>query len=937
MAGKKVVSSALFQQTPSIKVLDNRRQAVREVEYHRASPLDADTRITRQVFSPAGRLAQITDPRLHDAGVANFVHGHDLTGQVIRTQSVDAGVSLDLKDAARRDLFLVSRIGRALDGQDSFAEAVTRTLRYEPVNMPGRLLGVSEQVAGDIPRTSERVLYGGNEAHEKARNLAGTRIAHYDPAGRVSMLANALGGAVLCVQRKLLKGGDDDTLCVDWQGEATEAWDALLEDQRYTTRTQVDATGKGLTVLDCAGHQQRSAYDVAGALAANWLMLKGAPEREIVRSVSYLAGGRKQHEVHGNGIVTVYTYEPTTLRLATVRTTRQTSEGQRLQDLHYRYDPVGNVVGLANDAEPTRFWRNQKISAQSEYRYDSLYQLVFASGREMANAGQQGNHLPGVLVPLPVDDSAYTLYTRSYTYDSAGNLTHVRHSAPATNNNYVTAITVSQCSNRGVSSTLASNPDEVEALFTAGGEQRVLLPGQPLEWTARGELRRVAGGTQESYRYDAGRQRVLKVSHQQQGGSLKALRTLYLPGLELRITLVDGAVQESLHTVVMGEAGRAQVRALRWEAGKPEGVDNDQVRFGYDSLIGSVGLELDGEGSVISFEEYYPFGGTAILAGRHRIDVEYKTVRYSGRERDATGLYYYGYRYYQPWVGRWLNPDPAGTIDGPNLYQMLNNNPVGNFDASGLRTMSFNLDESRGDLIYGLSDPRHNYLRVVVDGYKGIDDKSALTIDHYNLAIAKAIRLKALADFELSDDASPRQVLNAVRTDARLLDVMKLAFGNYVLWDSYFSAGRENEKFNISTIYGDVSRRWGESPFHDWWVDDTGPQLLWKRGSKLGLYMAAHNAGQKIHFVLDDLNTSAVVTKKGEFGHSVSASELRYAFRNRHALRGKIHFYKGGWEVSAPWQTSPWKWSAYKSKSEHRDRFSRWQALRRESRRLRNA
>ncbi|OCT22308.1 RHS repeat protein [Pseudomonas putida] len=353
------MSSALFQQTPSIKVLDNRRQAVREVEYHRASPFDADTRITRQVFSPAGRLVQISDPRLHDAGLANFVHEHDLTGQVIRTQSVDAGVSLDLKDAARRDLFAVSRIGRTLEGQDSFAEAVTRTLRYEPVNMPGRLLAVGEQVAGDIPRTSERVLYGGNEAQDKARNLAGTRIAHYDPAGRVSILANALGGAALCVQRKLLKGGDDDTLCVDWQGEAADTWDALLEDQRYTTRTQVDATGKSLTALDCAGHRQRSAYDVAGALAANWLMLKGAPEREIVRSVSYSAGGRKQHEVHGNGVVTVYGYEPMTLRLATVRTTRQTSEGQRLQDLHYRYDPVGNVVVLTNDAEPTLFWRNQ--------------------------------------------------------------------------------------------------------------------------------------------------------------------------------------------------------------------------------------------------------------------------------------------------------------------------------------------------------------------------------------------------------------------------------------------------------------------------------------------------------------------------------------------------------------------------------------------------
>lgn len=946
MAGRKVVSSALFQQTPSIKVLDSRRQVVREVEYHRASPLEADTLITRRVFSAAGRLVQITDPRLHDAGVANFVHEHDLTGQVIRTQSVDAGVSLDLKDAARRDLFSVSRIGRTLDGQDSFAEAVTRTLRYEPVNMPGRLLAVGEQVAGDIPRTSERVLYGGNEAQEKARNLAGTQIAHYDPAGRVSILANALGGAALCVQRKLLKGGDDDTVYVDWQGEATEAWDALLEDQRYTTRTQVDATGKGLIALDCAGHRQRSAYDVAGALAANWLMLKGAPEREIVRSVSYLASGRKQHEVHGNSIVTVYTYEPTTLRLATVRTTRQTSEGQRLQDLHYRYDPVGNVVGLANDAEPTRFWRNQTISALSEYRYDSLYQLVFASGREMANAGQQGNHLPGVLVPLPVDDSAYTLYTRSYTYDSAGNLTHLRHSAPATNNNYVTAITVSQRSNRGVSSTLASDPSKVEALFTAGGEQRVLLPGQPLEWTARFELRRVAGGTQESYRYDAGRQRVLKVCHQQQGGSLKVQRTLYLPGLELRITMADGVVQESLHTVVLGEAGRAQVRALCWEAGKPEGIDNDQVRFGYDNLIGSVGLELDGEGSVISFEEYYPFGGTAILAGRNRIDVECKTVRYSGRERDSTGLYYYGYRYYQAWVGRWLTPDPSGTVDGLNIFNMTRNNPVGFSDAAGLATSSLNseeerllgqgrgmsvcmnFEEGRENLFYGLAPERDKYLSGNV-GSNYLESDTPYYIDQYVKIWFAAILTKATNKGFRRHDRSTALHIESPEDHKLALESSRLVHDDYKLWDLFFQVGEGNPKFNASNIIAQVVSGWTDTdnPFG---AEGSFPKLWSKRLSKAAIYMAKDELGPSIHFLLDGIDQSAVVSKKGDHGASVTSSELRYLFRNRGAAQ--VKYYKNEKAVPAPWASAPWKWSKYRPKGASSSRISRWWRLRKETR-----
>lgn len=79
---------------------------------------------------------------------------------------------------------------------------------------------------------------------------------------------------------------------------------------------------------------------------------------------------------------------------------------------------------------------------------------------------------------------------------------------------------------------------------------------------------------------------------------------------------------------------------LHWESRTPEGISNDQLRYSYDNLTGSSGLELDGDGNVISLEEYYPYGGTAVWTARSAVEADYKTVRYSGRERDATGLYY---------------------------------------------------------------------------------------------------------------------------------------------------------------------------------------------------------------------------------------------------------------------------------------------------------
>ncbi|MNX97773.1 Zinc finger, C2H2 type [compost metagenome] len=48
-----------------------------------------------------------------------------------------------------------------------------------------------------------------------------------------------------------------------------------------------------------------------------------------------------------------------------------------------------------------------------------------------------------------------------------------------------------------------------------------------------------------------------------------------------------------------------------------------------------------------------------------------------------TGLYYYGYRYFAPWLSRWISPDPAGAVDGLNLYGFVGNSPVSFTDSDG--------------------------------------------------------------------------------------------------------------------------------------------------------------------------------------------------------------------------------------------------------------
>jgi RHS repeat-associated protein len=53
-------------------------------------------------------------------------------------------------------------------------------------------------------------------------------------------------------------------------------------------------------------------------------------------------------------------------------------------------------------------------------------------------------------------------------------------------------------------------------------------------------------------------------------------------------------------------------------------------------------------------------------------------------KRKTDSLYLFGKRFYDPQLGRWLTPDPAGFADGMNLYVYVLNSPLNRLDLFGL-------------------------------------------------------------------------------------------------------------------------------------------------------------------------------------------------------------------------------------------------------------
>jgi len=84
--------------------------------------------------------------------------------------------------------------------------------------------------------------------------------------------------------------------------------------------------------------------------------------------------------------------------------------------------------------------------------------------------------------------------------------------------------------------------------------------------------------------------------------------------------------------------------------------------------------------SVVSQNIHLPFGQRTYASGNSPYH------EFTGKPWDEEAkLYYFPYRYYSPNMNRWTMPDPAGLVDGSNIVQYVNSNPLSNYDPLGLQ------------------------------------------------------------------------------------------------------------------------------------------------------------------------------------------------------------------------------------------------------------
>ncbi|MEV5745366.1 SpvB/TcaC N-terminal domain-containing protein [Microbispora rosea] len=645
------------------------------------------TLATRIELDIEGNQRVVTDAR----GIAVMTSDFDMLGNALHTSSPDAGERWTLLDVAGKPI-------RSWDGR-----GFRRCMTYDELRRPTAVFVADDE--GE--RCDERTVYG--EAAGAGTNHRGRVHKVFDGAGVVVSDAYDFKGNLLRSTRRLLA---DHRSEADWPEESDPAADALLETEAFAGATVYDALNRPLQVV--APHSgtpvsvSQPGYNDAGLLERTdvWLDQAGEPTalldphtstQVIVRNIDYNARGQRTLVEYGNGVRTTYEYDGLTFRLRRLITRRG---GDVLQDLTYDHDPVGNITSIRDGANDLIFHNQQAVAPGGEYRYDAVYRLVAARGREHRGGDRQVGHDPDpwTVKTLPNDGQALRNYVETYAYDQVGNILSMRHHEGSALDSpgpivWHRRYQYATDSNRLTATSLPGDPADLphyvdtpgytaRYAHDAHGNMTAMPHLSSLGWDDRDRLRSVdLGGGTAYYTYDSAGQRVRKIWEKMPG---LVEERIYLGGFEVFRVRTNGALtleRETLHA--MDGTSRIAMIESRTHLVGADPSPARLIRFQLGNHLGSVALELDTNAQVISYEEYHPYGTTAYFASRRQAETS-KRYRITGKERDEeTGLCYFGARYCAPWLAKWVSTDPAGLVDTVNVYAFTQGNPIKLIDADG--------------------------------------------------------------------------------------------------------------------------------------------------------------------------------------------------------------------------------------------------------------
>jgi RHS repeat-associated protein len=607
---------------------------------------------TVYTYDPVGQIITVTDALNNKTAIT-----YDLMGRRTSINNPDTGlVTTEYDDASNIK-------SKQTDNLLHISGSTKINYSYNAVN---QLITVNYPTVGTIPAETVSYTYGGVSA---PYNCAGRVATVTYPQGTKELRYDALGNVIYEYHAINLAGGGS----VDKTTQYT--WDNL---SRVLNMTYPD------------GEILAYGYDSAGLLtqAAG---TKNSTTTEYIKHIFYDSFGKRIDMLTGSGDIpgtrlsgvgTRYQYNDNNQRLHELITTQRDGSGvsgYAIQDLIYTYDNVGNITEIDNMMP-----RNMEIPTsdpeivRKSFAYDGFYRLITSTASQQkpynsdpslnisrwCSVGTTYDDIQNISTKMQIVASSgvndpMLSYNFSYSYNASPGGPH----AP----NHITDIL-----NGSLQRNLNYDYDGNLTSYAYGAFSRQMT------WDAENRLRKsVDNGTAgtENYWYDESGQRVLK----QDPGP--GVQTAYVN--QYSDDVINGGTTETKHIF----AGNQRIVSVITLGGTPN------LYYYQTDHLGSTGYLTDQGGNLAEHIEYTPWGeswfnnpATPVL-----------NHKFTGKEQDNTGLYYFGARYYDPQISIWMSTDPAldkyfkskkgeGGIYNPknlDLYSYASQNPIILIDSDG--------------------------------------------------------------------------------------------------------------------------------------------------------------------------------------------------------------------------------------------------------------
>jgi len=446
----------------------------------------------------------------------------------------------------------------------------------------------------------------------------------------------------------VLDAAGTTTFFYDGMGRTVRT-DKVISGTTYTVQSTFDGLGRITTITYPDNSMVSNAY--TGAILQR--VYEGTTT--YAQYAGFNAMDQPSTLTLGNGVVTTYTYQPNTFRLATLNTV---SGNTTLQNVSYGYDNNGNYVTLTDSLKGTQTFgydeSNRLVSATGPYggltyTYDQIGNMTFNS--------QVGTYTyPDSGASSVRPHAVSTAGANSYTYDANGNMVN------------------------GAGRILIYDYENRPTNITNGGQTTTFVYDGD-----GGRVKKIVGNTTTTYI-----------------GKLYECET---------------------------SSGTTQCVKYIWAGGQRvamKQVTNGTVDYYHGDHLGSTSVVTTATGTQEEDLTYYPYG--AIRTDTGTTNVPYK---YTNQELDAsTGLYFYGARYYDTTLGRFLSADTivpdAGVPQSFNRYAYVRNNPLRAIDPSGHCDADSQADQwnwacaTDGPNVYNIEGYRFWWVCCAGDGYTGV-------------------------------------------------------------------------------------------------------------------------------------------------------------------------------------------------------------------------